>query len=288
MKDMEKLLIGGVALLLLYRSMKDSEVVSFAASSAAPLSGGSDKTLAVAPNVPGSGPPPPPGGHSSGPSTYTGKNIFPPKPGGRRMVVSYISGHMPEGLRDNIAMPCDMVNRESTWIWQPNGGGHYSLKLGSHGNGPPDNGKLYEWTQNFGSGGGQWRCEGPHKSYGSCKGQNIGSISVKSGARVGHKAVTYRTPGGGIHVDLYWDSTGTGNSWVKFATLDDKGGGCSCNKTPIGGIGPIPSGVNGAHCQDTMRVDDQKPTFWIREMHEITPPAGVAASKFMEIIPPHF
>ena len=209
-------------------------------------------------------PPAPTGGGGGGPSASTGTSIY-------KVVGSIASGG---GVtlrgggtsnRDNLGYPCNKCARESTWIFKPGTGGDYSLKLGSHGD---EGGKetLIE-LGNIGtnSGGGEWKCEGPHMTYKGVSGGSGSGPAIGGKPRVGLKGISWPTGANAVHHEVWYDETGAGNSWKKVAEFTGSATGCNAITCP----------VPGSKCQDTLRLDNvQGHQFISRSIVEIVPGAG--------------
>lgn len=211
---------------------------------------------------PSSGPAPSGGG---GGSTATGKTIY--QAIGNIMTAG--SGVTIRGggssFRDNIGYPCNKCAREATWIFKPGTGGDWSPKLGSHGDEGGKETLIELGNISINGTGGDWRCEGPHMTYNDVSGGSGSAPKIGGLARVGIKAVTWPLGGNRIHHELWWDQTGSGNNWKKFAEFNGAATGCNAITCP----------VPGSKCQDTMRLDNPSGhQFIARSMVEIRPGAG--------------
>jgi predicted aspartyl protease len=168
-------------------------------------------------------------------------------------------------FRDNLGYPCNKCARESTWIFKPGTAGDWSPKLGSHGD---EGGKetLIELANIQMNGtGGKWQCEGPHMTYQGVSGGTGSAPRIGGKPRVGIKAVTWPLGQNRIHHELWYDATGSGNNWQKFAEFNGAATGCNAITCP----------VPGSKCQDTMRLDNPSGhQFIARSIVEIKPGAG--------------
>ena len=168
--------------------------------------------------------------------------------------------------RDNQGFDCSKCNREATWIFTPGNGGDWSIKMGSHGEGS-DSGSLIELGNvDTDGGGGEWRCEGPHNSYGDVSGGSGSGPALGGKAKVGLKGITWSTGAETVHHEVWYDESGGGSNWVKVSEFDVSAGSCNAIKCPV------PSGTDDAHCQDTLRIDNNSGhEFIIRSLVEIVP-----------------
>lgn len=214
-------------------------------------------------------PPPTSGGGGGGTagSSATGKTIY--QAIGNIMTagtgVTVRSGGT--SFRDNIGYPCNKCARESTWIFKPGNGGDWSPKLGSHGDEGGRETLIELGNIQINGTGGDWRCEGPHMTYNDVAGGSGGAPKIGGLPRVGIKAVTWPLGGNRIHHELWWDQTGSGNNWKKFAEFNGAATGCNAITCP----------VPGSKCQDTMRLDNPSGHQFIsRSVVEIRPGAGAA------------
>lgn len=164
--------------------------------------------------------------------------------------------------RDNISYPCNKCAREATWIFRPGTAGDWSPKLGSHGDTGGKETLIELANIQMNGTGGDWQCEGPHMNYNKLSGGTGSAPRLAGKARVGIKAVTWPLPGNQVHHELWYDETGSGNNWQKFAEFSGAATGCTAITCP----------VPGNKCQDTMRLDNPSGhQFIARSMVEIKP-----------------
>ena len=225
---------------------------------------------ATTPPPSGGGQQPPPSGGGGGGSTATGTSIYQVVGEIAATGDTRISGES-SSHRDNQGFDCSKCSREATWIFTPGSGGDWSIKMGSHGGGS-DNGSLIELGNvDTDGGGGEWRCEGPHNSYGDVSGGSGSAPALGGKAKVGLKGITWSTGAETVHHEVWYDESGSGSNWAKVSTFDGSAG--SCNAITC----PVPSGTDDAHCQDTLRIDNNSGHEFIsRSIVEIVP--GQASS----------
>lgn len=220
------------------------------------------RTTAPAPS------PPPAGG-------VTGKTIYPvvaPIPNTGDVTIRG-GGN---SFRDNIGYPCSKCAREATWIFTPGTGGDWSVKLGSHGSEGGPESLIELGNVSTDSGGGSWRCEGPHMTYSDVAGGTGKAPALAGKPQVGVKAVTWPLPGNKVHHEVYYDDAGTGGKWVKIASFEGSATGCNAITCP----------VPGGKCQDTLRLDGPSGHKFIsRSMVEIRPGGGAPAAAAVIISP---
>jgi hypothetical protein len=174
-------------------------------------------------------------------------------------------------FRDNVSFPCDKCARETTWFVVPGnpgeGGMDLSIKMGSHGGGN-DNGALISFSQiPIGGSGGKWACEGPHGNDQDVSGGS-GSVELGGAQKIGIKGISWNVGGDTEHHEIWYNADGTGGTWTKMAEFE---GQSNCNPLAC----PVPSGEDDAHCQDTLRIDDNSGHQFIsRSIVEIDPAPG--------------
>ena len=123
--------------------------------------------------------------------------------------------------RDNQGFDCSKCNREATWIFTPGNGGDWSIKMGSHGEGS-DSGSLIELGNvDTDGGGGEWRCEGPHNSYGDVSGGSGSGPALGGKAKVGLKGITWSTGAETVHHEVWYDEVVEEVIGLKFQSLMD-------------------------------------------------------------------
>ena len=211
--------------------------------------------------------------HVDGPNVYTVKeahsvsdNTSDANSGGSNDCDSATS--VGSSWRDNVPFDCCICNRETTWILTPSDSGDWSVKLGSHGSNN-DNGSLIEMGQIcVDSGGGTWRCEGPHEpqNYQDVSGGSASAPALAGMGKIGIKGISWPTGENQIHHEIWIDTTGSGTSWDQIGTFDGSPEGCNATGCPV------PSGTGGASCQDTLRFDNGTVPGWeSRRFDEIIP-----------------
>ena len=167
-----------------------------------------------------------------------------------------------------MGFDCSICNREATWTFVPGSGGDWSVKLGSHGGGS-DNGSLIELGNvDVDGGGGNWRCEGPHMTYADVSGGTGSAPGIGGSQQVSVKAVTWSTGADTVHHEVWLDPSGSGTNWGEgpIATFDGSAEGCNAITCPV------PSGEDDAHCQDTLRIDENSGHEFIsHSFYEIVP-----------------
>lgn len=214
----------------------------------------------------------PSGGGQQG--TVTGANIYPvigpiAATGDTRHSTAG-SGSGGGSERDNLGFDCSKCNRETTWIFVPGTGGDWSVKMGSHGRsgGSDDDSIGSQWEENIGGGNGRWRCEGPYGKFSNMSGSGTGASFSGSG-QVGLKGVSWSTGSNTNHHEVWYNETGDGQTWTKIAEFD----GTSPCGNPF--TCPVPASGGGAHCQDTLRIDDNNGSKWVSSsIVEIDPSGG--------------
>ena len=211
--------------------------------------------------------------------TSTGTNIYPVvgpiADTGDTRISSAGSGSGGSSERDNRGFDCSKCSRETTWIFVPGNGGDWSVKMGSHGRtgGSDDDSIGAQWEQDFGSNGGGWRCEGPYGKFSDMSGSGSGA-NISGSGQVGLKGISWSTGGNTMHHEVWFNETGDGQSWTQIATFD----GTSPCGNPF--KCPVPASGGGAHCQDTLRIDDNNGSKFISSSIVEISPGGTPTTAY--------
>jgi hypothetical protein len=141
-----------------------------------------------------------------------------------------------------------------------------TVKMGSHGSASDETALISFGGIPYSGGGGSWKSEGPHGTDAGVSGSpNEGSVTLTTTTKMGIKGISWNVSGATNHHEIWVNADGTGAEWEMVAQFQ---GESSCNPLSC----PVPSGENGASCQDTLRIDNPNGHQFIsRSIVEITP-----------------